>query len=87
MYDENILTIFVFCVIFKVGCKCGHYLLSFAKKHRGKNWLDKFIHSYMPVGGPHLGAPATISMAFNPQMNPMLDPMLRPEVRSESYVG
>lgn len=35
----------------------------------------------MPVGGPHVGAPSTVSMAFNPQLNPMLDPMLRNEER------
>jgi len=64
-----------------MGCKCGHYLLNFAKKHRGQDWLDKYIHSYFPVGGPHAGAPSTISMIFNPQLNPMLDPMLRNEER------
>lgn len=43
-----------------LGCKVGHYLLNFAKRERGQEWLDKHIHTYMPVGAPHLGAPTAI---------------------------
>jgi Lecithin:cholesterol acyltransferase len=43
-----------------LGCKVGHYLLNFAKLHKGQNWIDKRIHTYMPVGAPHLGAPTAI---------------------------
>jgi hypothetical protein len=26
----------------------------------GQAWLDQYVHTYLPVGGPHLGAPNTI---------------------------
>ena len=43
-----------------LGCKVGHYLLTFAKQQRGQEWIDRYIHTYMPVGGPHLGAPRAL---------------------------
>jgi hypothetical protein len=30
----------------------GHYFLNFAKQTKGQEWLDKYIHTYMPVGAP-----------------------------------
>jgi hypothetical protein len=42
------------------GAKIGHYFLNFAKSVRGQAWLDRFIHTYMPVGGAHLGAPKAL---------------------------
>ena len=47
-----------------MGCKTGHYLLNFVCEQMGKNkgqaWIDKHIHSYVPVGAPHLGAQKSI---------------------------
>lgn len=48
-----------------LGCKVGHYLLNFAKSRAGQQWIDKHIHTYMPVGGPHLGAPKAIRSAIS----------------------
>lgn len=38
-----------------MGVKTGHYLMKFAKDKKGQEWIDKNIHTYMPVGGPILG--------------------------------
>ncbi len=44
-----------------MGCKTGHYLFNFVRRHLGEGdgqkWLDKHIHSYVSVGAPHIGAP------------------------------
>lgn len=40
-----------------LGTKVGHYLLNFALDKKGQNWIDEYIHTYMPVAAPHLGAP------------------------------
>jgi len=40
-----------------LGCKVAHYFLNFALDKKGQKWIDKHIHTYMPIGGPHLGAP------------------------------
>ena len=42
------------------GAKIGHYFLNFAKSQRGQTWIDQHIHTYMPVGGAHLGAPKAL---------------------------
>jgi Lecithin:cholesterol acyltransferase len=33
----------------------GHYFLNFCLQEKGQAWIDKYIHTYMPVGAPHLG--------------------------------
>ena len=45
-----------------LGCKTGHYLLNFVLDHPkgGRRWIQKHIHTFMPVGAPHLGAPKAI---------------------------
>ncbi|KAL9180570.1 hypothetical protein ACHAXT_011023 [Thalassiosira profunda] len=47
-----------------MGCKTGHYLLNFVLrklgKEEGKAWIDKHVHSYVPVGAPHVGAQKTV---------------------------
>jgi hypothetical protein len=54
MYKENNqCPVVLLC--HSMGCKMGHYLLNFARKHRGQIWIDQHIHTYMPVGAPHLG--------------------------------
>eukprot|EP00531_Pseudo-nitzschia_arenysensis_P006332 CAMPEP_0116134330 /NCGR_PEP_ID=MMETSP0329-20121206/10587_1 /TAXON_ID=697910 /ORGANISM="Pseudo-nitzschia arenysensis, Strain B593" /LENGTH=808 /DNA_ID=CAMNT_0003629031 /DNA_START=132 /DNA_END=2558 /DNA_ORIENTATION=- len=54
MYNENDkLPIVLVC--HSMGAKMGHYFLNFAKAHKGQEWLDKYIHTYMPVGAPHGG--------------------------------
>jgi Lecithin:cholesterol acyltransferase len=47
-------------VCHSMGCKVGHYLLNFAKQARGQQWLDKYVHTYCPIGAPHLGAPKAL---------------------------
>jgi len=54
MYQENDkLPIVLIC--HSMGAKMGHYFLNFAKFHKGQEWLDKYIHTYMPIGAPHGG--------------------------------
>mmetsp|Transcript_39566 Transcript_39566/g.69467 ORF Transcript_39566/g.69467 Transcript_39566/m.69467 type:complete len:573 (-) Transcript_39566:7-1725(-) len=47
-----------------MGCKVGHYLLNFVLHQLGKTdgeaWIERHIHSYVPVGAPHLGAQKSI---------------------------
>ena len=44
-----------------LGCKMGHYFLNFVKSlPGGDEWLNLHIHTYMPVGAPHLGAPKAL---------------------------
>jgi len=47
----------VVLVCHSLGTKAGHYLLNFACAKAGRKWVDKYVHTYMPVGAPHLGAP------------------------------
>jgi len=52
-----------------MGCKAGHYLFNFVRYHLGEvdgqNWLDKYIHSYVPVGAPHIGAPKSVRVVMD----------------------
>ena len=50
----------VVLVCHSMGCLVGHYLLKYAKHHRGQAWVDKYIDCYLPIGGPHLGAPKAL---------------------------
>lgn len=59
LYSKNKNTPVVL-VCHSLGSKIGHYFLNFAKKVRGQEWLDQYIHTYMPVGGTHLGAPKAL---------------------------
>jgi len=43
-----------------MGTKTAHYFLNFAIMKRGQAWVDKYIHTYLPVGAPHLGAPKSL---------------------------
>jgi len=43
-----------------LGTKTAHYFLNFAKEKAGRGWIDKYVHTYMPVGAPHLGAPKAL---------------------------
>eukprot|EP00529_Nitzschia_sp_RCC80_P014051 CAMPEP_0113478794 /NCGR_PEP_ID=MMETSP0014_2-20120614/20950_1 /TAXON_ID=2857 /ORGANISM="Nitzschia sp." /LENGTH=746 /DNA_ID=CAMNT_0000372017 /DNA_START=517 /DNA_END=2757 /DNA_ORIENTATION=- /assembly_acc=CAM_ASM_000159 len=43
-----------------MGCKTAHYFLNFALSAKGQEWLDTYVHTYMPVGAPHLGAPKAL---------------------------
>jgi len=59
MYKENDETpVVIMC--HSLGCKVGHYFLNVCQDAKGQEWLDKYIHTYMPVGGPHLGAPKAL---------------------------
>mmetsp|Transcript_10832 Transcript_10832/g.31519 ORF Transcript_10832/g.31519 Transcript_10832/m.31519 type:complete len:887 (+) Transcript_10832:178-2838(+) len=54
MYEENgELPIVLVC--HSMGAKMGHYFLNFALREKGQDWLDKHVHTYMPIGGPHGG--------------------------------
>jgi len=56
--DSNGMPVVLLC--HSLGCKTGHYFLNFAKQKKGQGWLDKYVHTYMPVGSPHLGAPKAL---------------------------
>ena len=55
MYESNGRTPVVL-VCHSLGTKVGHYLCDFA----GREWCDRYVHTYMPVGAPHLGAPKAL---------------------------
>ena len=76
MYDENDnLPIVLLC--HSMGCKMGHYFLNFAKKHKGQKWLDKYIHTYMPVGAPHGGVGCAVRTGLIGQgLNPLVDTLV-----------
>ncbi len=63
-----------------MGAKSGHYLLNFVIERlgasKGREWIDKHIHTYMPLGGTHIGVPATVATSFSGVLNATLDPML-----------
>jgi hypothetical protein len=48
-----------------MGCKCSHYFLNFLAKTKGQAWIDKHIHTYMPIGAPHLGAPKALRSSIS----------------------
>jgi len=43
---------------------CHSMLFNFVRHHLGENdgqkWLDKYIHMYVPIGAPHIGAPKSV---------------------------
>eukprot|EP00804_Cyclotella_cryptica_P003693 CCRYP_016578-RB/>CCRYP_016578-RB protein AED:0.13 eAED:0.13 QI:241/1/1/1/0.75/0.66/9/1536/773 len=47
-----------------MGCKTAHYLFNFVVHnkgvHDGLQWIAKYISCYVPVGAPHIGAPASV---------------------------
>jgi len=43
-----------------LGCKVGHYLLKFAKHHRGQEWIDTFVETLFLAGNPTLGASVSL---------------------------
>jgi len=61
MYRRNNNTPVVL-VCHSMGCRICHYFLNFALEspNGGQAWLDEHIHTYMPVGAPHLGAPKAL---------------------------
>lgn len=61
MYEQNDKTPVVL-LCHSMGCKTCHYFLNFVKNRKGagQEWIDKYVHSYFPVGGPHLGAPKSL---------------------------
>lgn len=50
----------VVMVCHSLGCKTGHYFLNYVEEQHGQSWIDKYIHTFLPVGAPHLGAPSAI---------------------------
>lgn len=56
MYADNDDTPVVL-LCHSMGCKTAHYFLNFCqqKEDVGQAWIDKYVHSYFPVGAPHLG--------------------------------
>lgn len=55
LYESNGRTPVVL-VCHSLGTRVGHYLCDFA----GREWCDRHVHTYMPVGAPHLGAPKAL---------------------------
>ena len=84
MYVENDETPIIL-ICHSMGCKTGHYLLNFVLEKlgavHGREWINTHVHTYMPLGVPHLGAPSLVNAAFMGSLNPMADPMLSLEER------
>lgn len=63
-----------------MGGKTGHYLLNFAMHTlgavSGREWIDRYVHTYMPLAAAHIGAPSTVASTFTATLNPILDPLL-----------
>lgn len=59
LYKDNDKTP-VILIGHSMGCKNAHYFLNFLLKKKGRKWIDKHIHTYMPIGAPHLGAPKAL---------------------------
>jgi len=76
MYEENDnLPIFLVC--HSMGAKMGHYFLNFVKKEKGQKWLDKYIHTYMPVGAPHGGVGCAVRTGITGQgLDAMVDALV-----------
>lgn len=55
MYETN-CGMPVVLVCHSLGCRVAHYFLDFAHA-RDASWCSKYIHTFMPIGAPHLGAP------------------------------
>ena len=62
MYHDNGGLPIVMCC-HSMGSRMGHYFLNFCLREKGRAWIDKHIHTYMPVGAPHCGAPLTMRLA------------------------
>ena len=61
-----------------LGTKTAHYFLNFCLAKKGQSWIDKHIHTYIPVGAPHIGAPKALrSMISGDKMS--LDAFLSDE--------
>ena len=76
MYKENHNLPIILCC-HSMGCKMGHYFLNFAKQQKGQNWLDKYIHTYMPVAAPHGGVALSIRTgATGSGLNDMVDTLV-----------
>ncbi len=61
-----------------LGTKTAHYFLNFCLAKKGQKWIDKHIHTYLPVGAPHVGAPKALrSMISGDKMS--LDAFLNDE--------
>ena len=58
LFKNNNMPVVLLC--HSSGTRACHYFLNFAKRKKGQVWLDKYIHTYLPVGGPHLGAPKAL---------------------------
>ena len=74
--NNNKLPVVLLC--HSMGCKMGHYFLNWARIHFGRDWLDKYIHAYMPVGAPHNGVSLAvraglIGQGLSPEVDMMMD--------------
>jgi hypothetical protein len=79
MYSENNgKPVVLLC--HSMGGKTGHYLLNFVLETKGaaagRDWIDRMVHTYMPLGAVHIGVPFIIGSAFSAGLNPILDQML-----------
>ena len=43
-----------------LGTRCTQYFLEWAKTTIGQSWLDKYIHAFLALGPPFLGAPKSV---------------------------
>jgi hypothetical protein len=76
MYQEN-ANLPIVLVCHSMGAKMGHYFLNFAKFHKGQEWLDKYIHTYMPIGAPHGGVACAVRTGITGQgLDDMVDALV-----------
>lgn len=62
------------CVVtsHSMGQRIAHYFLlwvtdsEYGKRRGGQKWLDKYVHSFMPIAGLHLGAESGIEQHLQP---------------------
>lgn len=43
-----------------MGCKVAHYFLVWAEATLGYEWIEQYVHQFIPAGAPWLGAPKTL---------------------------
>nr|WNY14363.1 putative phospholipid:diacylglycerol acyltransferase [Aurantiochytrium sp. SD116] len=60
MYHENDQQRVVL-LCHSMGCQMAEYMLQFALRNRGRSWIDKYVDTYIPIGGPHLGSPSALA--------------------------
>lgn len=43
-----------------LGTRCTQYFLEWARNNLGQDWLNKYVHAFLAMGPPFLGAPKSV---------------------------